>query len=235
MKKGIFYAVSTGPGNAELLTLQAVRILKSCSVILYPETKSGTLALDSLRSLKELDLSQKKLIPCPFTMSGQEDYTPIVRQSKTYLDQGQDVAMLSIGDVSVYSSAAQTTELLKVSGYKSILIAGVTSFCSAAATAGIPLCRKDEKLTIIPADACFQKGILTRELKSGGTKVLMKMGRHLDQIISLLNQEGLLKNSILVQNSSQSDERLYRADEILLHRGSLAEKAYLSLIIIKQE
>ena len=102
--KGTFYGVSVGPGNPELMTLQAVRLIRQCPVLAAPQTASGQmLALDIARSALGEALDGKTIVPLYFAMSrdpaalaaSHEKAAAAVRQ---YLDAGQDVAMLNIGE-----------------------------------------------------------------------------------------------------------------------------------------
>ena len=108
--KGTFYGVSVGPGDPELMTLQAVRLIRQCPVLAAPQTASGQmLALDIARSALGKALDGKTIVPLYFAMSrdpaalaaSHEKAAAAVRQ---YLDAGQDVAMLNIGDVSIYAT-----------------------------------------------------------------------------------------------------------------------------------
>lgn len=108
--KGTFYGVSVGPGDPELMTLQAVRLIRQCPVLAAPQTASGQmLALDIARSALGEALDGKTIVPLYFAMSrdpaalaaSHEKAAAAVRQ---YLDAGQDVAMLNIGDVSIYAT-----------------------------------------------------------------------------------------------------------------------------------
>ncbi len=232
MKNGIFYAVSTGAGNTELLTLQALRVLSKCDVIFYPRTKRNTIALESI---SELDLSKKTLVPCDFSMSGRDEYEQIVLQCKGFLQNGSDVAMISIGDVSIFSSAAKAAIALKDEGIETRFVAGVPSFCSAASAAVTELCQGDGRLSVIPADAYFENGKLASVLAEEGTKVLMKMGRHLEKIIALLDELNLVQSSVLVQNASLENERVFRSYKIVEACKKGLEDTYLSVIIIRQD
>lgn len=236
----VFYAVSTGPGDAELLTLKAVRILKSCDIIFYPESKNNTIALDSLKALEaEIALAHKNLIPCSFSMTmdkekSESEYEKIAAQCIDFLQSGKNVAMLSIGDVSLYSTAGRTARLIKDSGFEAKFIAGINSFSAAASSASLSLCDRDEGLSVIPADSFFSEGKLEAALKNDGTKVLMKMGRHLREIIALLEKENLIQKSVLVQKASLPEEKIFYGREISKMSAEDFEKAYLSLIIVKK-
>lgn len=238
MEKGFFYAVSTGAGNAELLTLQAIRVLKSCEVIFYPESEKNTIALASISQITQIDFSKKTLVPCKFSMTKDEDkrsaeYQKVASECEKYLLKGKSVAMLSIGDVSLYSTAARTAQLVQNHGFEVIFVAGVNSFSSAACSSLVSLCERDEKLSVIPGDAYYIEGKLQSSLKEEGTKVLMKMGRHLKEIISILNEEKLIQNATLVQRASLPEEKIFRGTELMTLSKEDFENAYLSVLIVK--
>ena len=121
MDRGILYGVSVGPGDPELMTLQAVRRLQSCPVIAAPQTKSGQmLALDI--ACGAVDLNHKVIVPLHFPMSRDsavldKAHREAAETLRQYLDAGQDVAMLNLGDVSVYATFGYLQELLQTQGY----------------------------------------------------------------------------------------------------------------------
>ena len=114
---GTFYGVSVGPGDPELMTLQAVRRLENCPVIAAPQTpKGGMLALDIAKGAVEL--SGKTILPLRFAMSldpavQKAAHIEAARAVKEYLDAGQDVAMLNLGDLSVYATFRYLQEILE--------------------------------------------------------------------------------------------------------------------------
>ena len=152
---GTFYGVSVGPGDPELMTLQAVRRLENCPVIAAPQTpKGGMLALDIAKGA--VDLSGKTILPLCFAMSldpavQKAAHIEAARAVKEYLDAGQDVAMLNLGDVSVYATFGYLQEILEAEGCKTVMLPGVTSFCAAAARLGQSLTGgMEQPLTIAP-------------------------------------------------------------------------------------
>ena len=159
---GTFYGVSVGPGDPELMTLQAVRRLENCPVIAAPQTpKGGMLALDIAKAA--VDLSGKTILPLRFAMSldpavQKAAHIEAARAVKEYLDAGQDVAMLNLGDVSVYATFGYLQEILEAEGCKTVMLPGVTSFCAAAARLGQSLTGGMEQTLAALADA----GLLSR-------------------------------------------------------------------------
>ena len=154
---GTLYGVSVGPGNPELLTLQAVRLLRQCPVLAAPQTASGQmLALDIARRALGSELDGKTILPLQFAMSRdaavlRASHETAASAVRPFLDAGQDVAMLNLGDVSIYATFGYLQEILQAQGYATAMAAGVPSFCAAAARLNQPLTGgMDAPLTIVP-------------------------------------------------------------------------------------
>ena len=207
---GTFYGVSVGPGDPELLTLQAVRLIRQCPVLAAPQTSSGQmLALDIARRALGDALDGKTIIPLRFAMSRDPavlaaSHEEAVRAVLPFLDAGQDVAMLNLGDVSIYATFGYLQQLLHRRGYPTAMAAGVPSFCAAAARLDRPLTGgMDAPLTIAPGSWA------DRILDLPGAKVLMKSGRQLPALLEQLDRRGSLARSALVCNCGLPDEAVY--------------------------
>lgn len=206
---GTFYAVGVGPGDPELLTLQAANILKRCPVIAAPQTKSGQmLALDIARSA--LNLREKEVLPLSFTMSREpslreESYQTAARQIEAFLQKGLDVAMVNLGDVSVFATAYYILERIREDGFETLMAPGVTSFSAVAAKLGWSLTEMETPLHIIPASAD-----LDLALQFPGTKVLMKSGSAIHETVQALERAGLLDRAALVADCGLPTEQVYR-------------------------
>ena len=223
-----------------MLTVEAIEVLNRCPVIVYPQTgegtqKAGSLALDTVR--QAVNLKEKTLVPVQFQMSRQTDpardsYGELVKACTSYLDEGKDVAFISIGDVSLYSSAGPLMLCLKNLGYGVRAVAGVNAFSAAACAAVLDMAEKDSALTIIPGDAYYKSGMLDAALSLPGAKILMKMNRHLKDCVDSVARAGLLERSTLVQHCSLPAERMISGSALLdLPEDSLSA-SYLSVVII---
>lgn len=221
---GILYGVSVGAGDPELMTLKAVRIINECPVVAAPETKGEKCAALSVAE-RVCDLTGKTVVKPEFTMSRdkkilQKSHEDIAEQISAYLDRGEDVAFLTIGDISVYSTFSYIARILCERGYETRLCAGVTSFCAAAAAIKEPLVLGAEPLIVIPA-GCAD---FDRLCSMKGAKVIMKSGRSIADIKAKLCG----KQAFAVENCGYPDQRIYHSlDEIGDGCG------YFTTIIIK--
>ena len=194
MKKGILYGVGVGPGDPELLTLKAVRLLQSCPVIAAPQTKSGeTLALDIVRQAVSLD--GKTILPLYFSMARDKALTRAAHEKavdaiQVHLDAGQDVAMLNLGDVSIYATWGYIMDIVRARGYEAVMAPGIPSFCAAASRLGTTLVSWGSPLHVIPVG--WEP--LEPQLEQPGGKVLMKAGHNFPQIVSALRKTALVEN-----------------------------------------
>ena len=217
---GTFYGVSVGPGDPELMTLQAVRRLENCPVIAAPQTpKGGMLALDIAKGAVEL--SGKTILPLRFAMSldpavQKAAHIEAARAVKEYLDAGQDVAMLNLGDVSVYATFRYLQEILEAEGCKTVMLPGVTSFCAAAARLGQSLTGgMEQPLTIAPGRCAAEV------LAAPGAKVLMKS----------LADAGLLSRSAMVCNCGLPNEEVWPD---LTDYDPARSAGYFATILVKE-
>ncbi len=218
-KRGTFYGVGVGPGDPELITVKALKIIKSCPVIAAPRTGNGDMvALDIvwrtgvLAGTAEIaEESDKKILAMDFTMDKdpakrKENYRKNAEAAARYLDNGQDVAMVTLGDVSLYSTVHYIADELISRGYEIIMVPGVPSFSAAAASLAIPLAEMDAPVHIIPS----VRNNSDDYLDLPGTKVLMKAGRHLHRTLDELDRRGLLDVTSLAVNCGMDDEILIK-------------------------
>ena len=202
-KQGVFYAVSVGPGDPELLTRQACRVLEACDVIAAPRMKSGRmLALDIAAGA--VDMQGKTVLPLDFTMARdaavrEDSYRTAAAAIKVELAAGRDVAMVNLGDVSVYATAYYILERIRADGFETVMCPGVTSFCAVAARLGRSLTRMEEPLHILPGSASALPG----------TKVIMKSGKAIHETAAALERRGMAANAGMVADCGLETEQVY--------------------------
>ena len=199
--KGTLYAVGVGPGDPELLTLKAARVIEECPVVAAPRTAGGRmLALEIAR--QAVSLAGKEILPLDFSMSTDPETRAAAHAAaaalvRAELDAGRDVALLNLGDVSIYATCAYLIERLEVEDYPTARVAGVPSFCAAAARLNTSLTGIDTPLHIYPA---AEEADLAAALAQPGTKILMKSARRLPAVLDALRSAGCAEHSALAAN-----------------------------------
>lgn len=210
MNRGKLYGVGVGPGDPGLLTLRAVSVIRACPVIASPRTRGGMAALDIVRGA--VDLEGKTILPLDFAMShDREEREQAHRRAaeavREELDAGRDVALLNLGDISLYASFHYVWDILKPGGYAVRMIPGVPSFCAAAAELGVSLTGMGTPVRIIPNGAGEGADIGADGERE--TKIWMKSGRHLKKLLADLKRRGRLGHAMLAQNCGMANQRIH--------------------------
>lgn len=241
--KGTLYVVGVGPGDPELMTLKAVRILERCKVWLAPVAKKDgeSTALGIAEGV--VDRKDKEIITHHFPMKkirmGQipdpevkKAWDAAAVQIVGHLQAGRDVAFPTLGDPAIYSTGFYVCETLfaLAPDLPVEIIPGVSAIGASAAAAGQPLCLGDDRLVVIPAT--FENGRLRETLEQFDSVVLMKVHRVMDRLVPLLGEMNLLDKAVLVERTSQNGQRIRRDLTTALQPEN--EPHYFSTIIVRK-
>ncbi len=205
---GTLFLVGVGPGDPELLTLKAARVLGAIHVVAYPRTGDGaTLALDI--AAKHLDAAAEHLpLDLPIELArepAQLAYDAAAAAIRRHLEQGRDVAWLCEGDPLFYGSAMYL--LGRLAGSARIeVIPGITSITASAAAARRPLAARNDVLKVIPAP--LPNDAIRAELTGAAAVALIKIGRHLPRVRALLTESGHAVNAVVVEHATTPHQRL---------------------------
>ncbi|HHX61202.1 MAG TPA: cobalt-factor II C(20)-methyltransferase [Epulopiscium sp.] len=183
--KGKLYGIGVGPGDPELLTMKAVRIIQSCDVVIAPSAMAGgeSIALDITKGYI-LESTETQILHFPMGTADREDKIYAAYQIvESYLLEGKTVAFLTIGDPFVYSTYIYLLEHFRGEGYDIETVPGITSFCASASIAGVPLVIGDENLLILP-------GNKIEEVEEQPYIVIMKVYKQEEKIIDHLESKG---------------------------------------------
>lgn len=227
---GILYGIGVGPGDGQLLTIRAYRLLTGAKVIAVPVKKYGesSRALNIIR--ETVDVAGKTIVELEFPMARQksvleESHKIAARKISAWLDQGEDVMLITLGDVSVYSTCTYVLDKIRQMGYPIRIIPGIPSFCSGAALAGLSLAEGDEKLAVL--SSLGESSEIEKILDDFDNVVLMKAGRQMENIEKILEEKGLLKNATVICNAGMEDMYIGPVD------GS-REYGYFTTLIVKK-
>ncbi len=224
---GTFYGVGVGPGDPELMTLKAARLIRENEVIALPGEDPKAACAYQIAALAVPEIKDKELLGIKMPMERDRTVTDKAHRQgaltiETYLKEGENVVYLTLGDVSVYSSFCYLSQLVEADGYPCEMVSGVPSFCAAAAKLDTALGMGQEPIHVYPAAEP-----LSEESKLKGTVVFMKAGRQLNEVKAQIKDSGRM--AMMVENCGQKNESVYRqVDEFPEHTG------YYTLVIAKE-
>jgi len=231
----VIYAVGVGPGDPELLTRKAERII-SQSPVIYAPTGAADAASYALSIVEHLlDRSRQEVISKVFPMlkkgpelqaAWEEAATEVIR----LIDRGTDVAFITIGDPCLYSTFLYLYHIIRSqrADIPVEIIPGISSINAAAAAAGIPLGMAGERIAILPAT--YEDHELRKALEEFDTVVLMKVSRVFDQIYALLRELALVDNAVFVRRVGSAQQEVVFDIATLVGR----ELDYLSMLIVRR-
>ncbi len=227
MNQGKLYGLGVGPGDPELLTLKAVRLLQEADFILVPDKGSGEkTALNIVREYVE----GKEILFCETPMVRDESilsqsYDAIANQLAPLLSQGKILVFITLGDPSLYSTYMYVHKRIVSMGFCAELVPAIPSFCAVSARLGISLCERSERLMIVPASHQDIEDCLAQD----ANLVFMKAGREIDTLQKKLEEHGLLENASMVENCGMENERIFpKFSEMTENTG------YFSLVVVKK-
>ena len=227
---GTLYGVGVGPGDPELLTIKALRLIKENQIIAVPGNDiQKSVAYQIVKGAYE-ELDEKTLIPVAMPMTKdpkvlEENHKKAADDVEKYLKKGENVVFLTLGDPTVYSTYLYVHKRILERGYEASIISGITSFTAVAARLNLGLVEMAEPLHVIPAT--YQAEDMDQILELPGTKVLMKSGKKMKQIRESILRSG--QQAVMIENCGMPGEKIYRcAREIPEAAG------YYSLILVKE-
>ncbi|HJD40368.1 MAG TPA: precorrin-2 C(20)-methyltransferase [Candidatus Blautia stercoripullorum] len=228
--QGKLYGVGVGPGDPELLTLKALRLIKENEIIAVPgKDIRASVAYQIVKGAYE-DLDKKTLIPVAMPMTKdlqvlKANHDKAADQVEDYLREGKNVVFLTLGDTTVYSTYLYVHKRILERGYGAEIVSGITSFCAVAARLNMGLVEADQPLHVIPATYKAQE--MDEILKLPGTKVLMKTGKKMKQVKESIEKSG--QKAVMIENCGMPSEKIYRSAEEIPE-----DSGYYSLIIVKE-
>ncbi|MDD2468256.1 MAG: precorrin-2 C(20)-methyltransferase [Desulfobulbus sp.] len=239
---GHLYLVGVGPGDPELMTYKAVRILSEAKIWAVPTAKenglssaqkiAGQMVPDNGRTILSLCFPMKKVY------LGQETDNQLLtawRKSADeviyHLDRGEDVAFPTLGDATLYSTAFYLLAMIQEQrpGVSVTVVPGITAMAACAASQSSPLALGDDVLAVVPA--AFEDDRLRGILMTLDAVVLMKVHKRIDALIALLEELGLTDSAVLIERSGMPEERVFtdirEAKGLTLH--------YFSTMVIRKK
>lgn len=232
---GVLWGVGVGPGDPELVTLKAARLIASADVIAYhqgvgKESNARRTAADLIRPG-----AVEEVLQYPVTTGGtdhpggydgalEDFYAEVAARLGGHLEAGRDVVVLAEGDPMFFGSYMYIHDRL-AERFEAHVVAGVPAFAASTASAATPLVRQTDVLTVLPGT--LPEPELARRLADTDGAIIMKLGRTFGAVRSALVQAGRLDDAIYVERASMDAERVLPAAEV-----DPATVPYFSLIVV---
>ena len=225
-----FYSIGVGSGEGGYITIGAIRAIEKSDIIAMPVKKYGekSTALEILK--KEYDTSKKEIMEVEFLMSPDIKLREQSRKKSAEkiidaLKNGKTVSMITLGDVSVYSTCSYIHNAVKKNGFKMEIIPGITSFCAAANKIQTSLCEGNESFAVIPS---VNITLIEKYITDFDTLIVMKAGLNIDKLYDVLLKHGLENNAIVTSSLGLSDEVIEKIDKDKKY-------GYFTTVIIKRK
>jgi len=223
---GVLYGVGVGPGDPELLTLKAVRLIEAAAVVAYPALVGGESLARSIAARFISHDAVEIVVEVPMTVErgpAQDAYDQGAAAIAAALRGGRDVVCLCEGDPFFYGSFMYL--FARLSGeFRVEVVPGVSSVNAGAARAGVPLVAREERLTVLTGS--LPRDELRREIGAADSVAVMKVGRHLGKVRAVIDGLGLGGKATYL-------ERISMAGEVVCPLAEAPQNApYFSMILV---
>ncbi len=227
---GRLYGIGVGPGDPELLTLKAVRLIAAADVIAYPAPADGTDSMARAIAAPHIPAGKTEIVietpMVPGRFPANDVYDRYADEIADHLKAGRDVAVLCEGDPFLYGSFMYLFGRL-AGEFPCEVVPGVSSLGACAARAGQPLVSRNQVLTIVPAP--LDEADLEARIAIADAVAIMKVGRHLEKVRRVLDKLGRLETAVYVERATLTDEKVMPLTEIGAERAP-----YFSMILARR-
>ncbi|MEM7732830.1 MAG: precorrin-2 C(20)-methyltransferase [Pseudomonadota bacterium] len=206
---GTLYGIGLGPGDPELMTLKAHRLISNAKIIAYPTLAGADSFARSIAASIIPDAAREIVMDVPMSVDrapAQAAYDAGAEQIADALEAGEDVVCLCEGDPFFYGSFMYIFARLSAR-FEAVVVPGVTSVTACAAKAGLPLAARNERLTVLPGP--LPEDELRTRIEGAESVAIMKVGRHLPKIRAVIEDLGFAGEAVYVERASLPDEKVY--------------------------
>jgi precorrin-2/cobalt-factor-2 C20-methyltransferase len=203
---GVLYGIGLGPGDAELMTVKAARLIGAARVVAYPTLAGGQSFARSIAAGLIAADAVEIVIDVPMVVDrkpAQDAYDSAADQIAQVLETGRDVVVLCEGDPFFYGSFMYL--YARLSGRFTVdVVPGVTSMTTSAGALGLPLAARNEVLSVIPGPVDADR--MRAQIAAADSVVIMKVGRHLAKIRAVVDELGLIDRAYYIERASLPEE-----------------------------
>ncbi len=205
---GILYGVGVGPGDPELMTVKAWRLISTAPVIAYLAANGGASTARDIAKAFLPDDATELAIDMPMRVErqpGEAAYDKGAAAIAQHLKAGRNVVMLCEGDPFFYGSFIYIFARL-AKDYETVVVPGVSSITAAAAAIGRPLAARNEVLKVLPAT--LEPSRLREELATAESAAIIKVGRHFGKVREVLSALDLISHSVAIEKATRDEQRI---------------------------
>ena len=227
MMSGRLYGIGVGPGDPELLTLKALRLLQSVPVVAYQSATDRKSIARGIVSQYLTGNQVEVLFHLPRALdpvAAKSIYDRETQPIADHLAAGRDVAVLCEGDPFFYGSFMYL--FTRLSGqYATEVVPGVSSLMACPVALGVPFTYYTDILTVLPAPLPAE--MLTSQLLATDAAAIIKLGRHFTKVRDILHQLGMASRALYVERATMADQRIVPIDRV-----DPAEVPYFAMIVV---
>ncbi|MDW2876747.1 MULTISPECIES: precorrin-2 C(20)-methyltransferase [Bacillaceae] len=231
---GTLYGLGVGPGDPELITVKAFRVLKESPVIAYPRKRKGSKSYAHQIVDVYINANEKEMLGLVFPMTKdpeilEKEWSATVEMVWQRLAEGKDVAFVTEGDPLLYSTFIHMMKLMKEKHPEIMIktVPGISSINGAASRLGIPLAEGDDHVAIIPARDDYE--VMKKALLENDCVIFIKVAKVMDVMLKLLRELNLLDKASVVTKVTSGEEIIWKIDEL-----EHAELEYLTLMVVRK-
>ena len=226
MATGTLFGVGTGPGDPELMTRRAWRLIEAARIIAYPAPDTGESFARAIASDAIADDAIEIPMVVPMRTGrapAQSIYDEAASAISEHLDAGSNVVVLCEGDPLFYGSFMYL--LVRLRGeYPVEIVPGVNSLSACAAAQAHPLVARSDILTVLPGT--LDDAALGEAIDSADAVAIMKIGRHMPRLRALVSARGLAGKALYTSHASLSHQQVLRLED------APDDAPYFSMILI---
>ena len=225
---GTLYGLGIGPGDPELITVKALRLLERAPVIAYPAPEEGeSLARSIVAPHLSGDKKTEVVIRMPLVAArfpAEAVYDRAAEELGGHLEAGRDVAVLCEGDPFFYGSFMYLFGRM-AARFTVEVVPGVSSLTACAAVLGAPLAARNDVLTVVPAP--LDEAALKARLAGAEGVAIIKVGRHFAKVRRVLDELGLVGQARYVEHATMASQRILALDAV-----AEDDVPYFSMILV---
>lgn len=231
---GVLYGLGVGPGDPELITVKAFRMIQECPVVAYPKKLKGSKSYAHRIVEVYINPAEKEMLGLVFPMTKdkailEREWSNTVEQVWQKLQEGKDVAFVTEGDPMLFSTFIHLMKLMQERHPEVTIktVPGISSFNGSASRLGIPLADGDDKVAMIPATSSYDE--MRKAIEDHDAVVFIKVAKVIDVMLEVLRDLHLLDHASVVTKVTSDEEVIWNVRDL-----DGVELEYLTCMVVRK-